>query len=1094
MPSPSDENGALKQIALLASSDSPAEEVVRSILDIARGTAESESPALASAVSDERISEIATIYEIGQAINALDLDEALRLITEKSSRLMNAQACSLLLKDPETEQLVIEASYGLSEDIVRGARVRYGEGIAGKVARTGEPMLILDVSKDPRFAGETLSPKPEVVASLCVPLKDEVGGIIGVLSIRRHAPAPPFTQSDLKLFSIFANQASLAITNAQLYARLNSRIQHMAIISDLLHAISSSLDLDHVLNQIAGNIMDVVGFDRCCVYLRDPRTDEFVVGVARGFATGEAPEERVSLGEGVVGMAAKEKIPIFLQSSRLKPTDPVEGARERQALALPVIVRDNCIGVALVDNEVTGRPIKPDRIELLSTFVNQAGIAIENARLYEAMEQKYAELNVLYEQSRAIGSAYGLDNAASLLVDVAMRAVKCDSSVLFLLDERRQELRARCGAGASQKVMSDLREASGSEDAAHAVRRLRDPLLISAERPLERLEDDWAFIGSLLRKHPSAAIIPLIAEDVTIGALILARASRESFRTAEMKLMSIIVSHAAVVLMNAIRYEERMREKALELSALYEFATRISSAASLEEALDSIVSIVAGLVQCDECVIYTLDHEQNAASAKAARRRDGTVHETPDVTLDDNDGIVSWVVRERKAVISPNIAEDPRFGMSEPENSRVMSLMSIPLVVQDDVVGVLNVHSYSPNQYTEDDVRVLSIIASQSAAIYKELEALSALTSYTDNILSSIAAGVITLDSEGYVLTWNQSAAQIVGLTDDQVVGRHYSDVVEDVRVAESDRENLVQTIDKVLRTAQTYQAYKLGFQTTDGTAYLNLSASQLVNSGGDRLGLVIIFEDVTREIEMEDQFRRMSELAAVGQLAASIAHELRNPLSSIKGAAQYLQKEYEDHSSVSEFLSIIIEEVNGLSRLTTEFLDFARPIQLELKPLNLNSVVEKTLQLMSVHIAESNVALKSELSEDLPEIEADGNQITQALRNVIINALQAMPSGGELTVETKPSPGRGAELWVHDTGVGIAADKLDRIFVPFFTTKTKGTGLGLSVVRKIVENHGGRAVVRSAPQEGTSFGIILPLHGVTPIAVPEADAADRRK
>lgn len=1152
MPSMSAKYGALKQIAVLANSESPADDVIRSILEVTKGVIGSDSltmvrsgePACgdgyrlfpvadygslvgenaalqdgaeefleiaasyiaivldrdalrvevaeARAAGQKQVEEVATIYEIGRAIDSVELDEVLRLITEKAAAVMDAQACSLLLREPETEQLVIGASYGLSDDIVKGARVRYGEGIAGKVAQDREAMLIQDVTTDSRFAQELVSPIKEVVSSICVPLKDETGDIIGVLSIRRISPAPRFTQNDLKLFSIFASQAALAITNAQLYGKLSMRIQEMALVSDLLRAISSTLDIDSVLNQIADNILGAVGFDRCCVYLRDPKSDEFVTTIVRGFGSDGPPSERVRFGEGLVGLAAKERIPIFARSSDLQDEDSFDPTRERQSLALPVIVREACIGAVLVDNETTGRPIRPESVELLSTFVNQAGIAIENARLYEAMEQKYAELNVLYEQSRAIGSAYGLENAASLLVDVAMRAVKCDTGIVLLLDERRQRLNVQCVGGECDLFAQGLQTIATLPEAAHAVRRLRDALVVIPEQGVSYADGDWDFMQGMLSHYSSVALMPLIAEDITIGALLLGRTGEDIFQSADMKLVSIIAAHAAVVLKNAIRYEERMQQKTLELSALYQFATRISSAASLEEALDAILSIVEGLVQCDESIIYAIDYDRQIAVSKAIRYKQegGTL---PDEVQLDGDNVIAYVIRDRKAVVCPDLKEETRFRPLR-EASPVVSLMSIPLMVQDEVVGVLNVHSYSPNQYSEDDVTVLSIIASQSAAIYKELEALSALTSYTDSILSSIAAGVITLDSEGSVLTWNKAAEQIVGLQDHEVVGCPYVDVVSRLGITSDDKASLTSIVETVLQTGETYQAYKLGVHPVDADMlHLNLSASQLVNSSGERLGLVIIFEDVTREIEMEEQFRRMGELAAIGQLAASIAHELRNPLSSIKGAAQYLQKEYEDHSAIVEFLGIIIEEVNGLNRLTTEFLDFARPIQLELKPIDVNHVIDKTFQLMNVHIAQNNVTVKQNLGKDVPEIKADESQVEQVLRNVIINALQAMPGGGELTIETKPAPGGGgAEIWVHDTGTGIPADKLDNIFVPFFTTKTKGTGLGLSVVRKIVENHGGRVIVHSTANLGTSFGIVLPITGATPPVVPEADLTDR--
>jgi len=161
-----------------------------------------------------------------------------------------------------------------------------------------------------------------------------------------------------------------------------------------------------------------VGFDRCCVYLLDPRTNEFVAGARKGYSDIEDIKDRVSIGEGVIGLAAKERIPIFSQGSSME-SEGVCSAGE--FLAAPVVVHDACIGVVVVDNCMLNRPIEPQHVDLLATFVSQAGIAVENARLYEAMEEKYSELNVLYEHSKGISAAYGLDNAANMLVSAASK-------------------------------------------------------------------------------------------------------------------------------------------------------------------------------------------------------------------------------------------------------------------------------------------------------------------------------------------------------------------------------------------------------------------------------------------------------------------------------------------------------------------------------------------------------------------------------------------------------------------------------------------------------------------------------------------------
>ena len=1075
---------------------------------------------ISNSVASRSMEEIAAIYEIGQAMDASDVQPVLDMIVAKACSVMDAQACSLMLRksprETQDDELVIRASWGLADEIVKGTRVSLGDAIAGRVAQTGEPVLINDVANDPRFRDVT--PRSGISGSMCVPLKGQDGTVLGVLSIRRHEPNPPFTEDDLKLFGIFATHAALALSNAELYTRLHLKIDEMSAISDVLRAINSTLDLDQVLDRIVDGITGVVGFDRCCVYLLDSRTNEFVAGARKGYESTDNLIDRIAFGEGVIGLAAKEHIPIFSSGS---PVESEGSGRSGDFLVAPIIVRDECIGVVVVDNCILNRPIEPQHVELLATFVSQAGIAVENARLYEAMEDKYAELNVLYEHSRSLSAAYGLDNAAEMLVANASRAVRCDGAGLLLLDQRRNSLSFQATAGGMSDRVSELNNNILNDKAcADFVRELRTPVLLEPDNPERVSGPSAAFLNAIAPRDAHLLLAPLVTEDTTIGTLALYRNKADEFQGSELKLTSIITSHAATVIKNAINYEQKMRQRVLELSALYEFSKEISSAANLEQALDSILAIVANLVESDESFIYTIDHERQVATVKALRFRGNTTSrgEWPASISEeplDGESVISWTIRERKAFISPDISRDMWFSspFSSPDGGsnngqasggRVRSLMAIPLMVHDQVVGVLSVHSYSPNQYSEDDVRVLSIVASQGAAIYNELEALSALTSYTDNILSSIAAGVVTLASDGTVLTWNSAAERIVGLKASQAVELHYEDVLARLKISDADRENLKIAIQSVLETGETYQGYKLCFHPTSRRVgqdeespeevYINMSISQLLNSAGEQLGLVIIFEDITHEIRMENEFRRMGELAAVGQLAASIAHELRNPLSSIKGAAQFLKNEYEDYPSIGEFLGIIIEEVNGLNKLTTEFLDFARPMQLDLKPTSVNRVVEKTLQLMSVHITDNNVVVKEALSESVPEVQADEAQLEQVLKNIIINALQAMPEGGVLTIETGPTASGGAYMAVSDTGVGIPPDKIDRIFQPFVTTKTKGTGLGLSVVHKIVDNHGGRVEVTSEVGKGSTFKVILPRTGLHTIAAADYDHTLERR
>ena len=237
---------------------------------------------------------------------------------------------------------------------------------------------------------------------------------------------------------------------------------------------------------------------------------------------------------------------------------------------------------------------------------------------------------------------------------------------------------------------------------------------------------------------------------------------------------------------------------------------------------------------------------------------------------------------------------------------------------------------------------------------------------------------------------------------------------------------------------------------------------------------------------KLYDRMKERDRLAALGEMAAGLAHEIRNPLGAIKGAAQLLEPTSSDAnpSESHEFLSIIIEEANRLNKVVSQFLDYARPYRGELNPLDVNEVVRKTAQLITPETVAGGtpVEVGLTLGENLPRARADAEQLRQVFLNLAINAVQAMPQGGKLTISTSLRKGgrRGApaqflEVRFRDTGNGIDQTNLKNLFIPFFTTKEKGTGLGLPISQRIIENHGGLIEVRSRIGVGSSFTVVLP-------------------
>lgn len=229
---------------------------------------------------------------------------------------------------------------------------------------------------------------------------------------------------------------------------------------------------------------------------------------------------------------------------------------------------------------------------------------------------------------------------------------------------------------------------------------------------------------------------------------------------------------------------------------------------------------------------------------------------------------------------------------------------------------------------------------------------------------------------------------------------------------------------------------------------------------------------------ELEEQLRRADKLAALGQLVAGVAHEIKNPIGVVKTTVQVMEREFTGNEHVAEFTRVIRDECDRMNQRLSQFLGFARPAEPALADVDPREAVETTLEMLGKYLPERRVTVEKELEAGLPAARADDSQLRQVLLNLIINAVEAMPDGGELTIGAnlnRDDPGY-VTFVVGDTGAGIPEPDLARIFDPFYTTKPTGTGLGLAVAHRIVDAHGGFIEVESGPGQGTTFRVSLPV------------------
>jgi two-component system sensor histidine kinase HydH len=344
---------------------------------------------------------------------------------------------------------------------------------------------------------------------------------------------------------------------------------------------------------------------------------------------------------------------------------------------------------------------------------------------------------------------------------------------------------------------------------------------------------------------------------------------------------------------------------------------------------------------------------------------------------------------------------------------------------------------------------------------------LSRIKAFSDNVVENLPLGLLALDHQGKIAAFNTSAESILQLSARQVMGK------------EADRIIPVELLDEInnSKNQDTIIEKEIECKTDDGKVVpLEIGASSLRDENGLFLGNILLFKDLTEVRALRKEVARSQRLASVGRLAAGVAHEIRNPLSSIKGFATYFKERYSDKPDDHQTASIMIQEVDRLNRVVGQLLEFARPISVKPQQISLQALLKDSIKLIEDRAAEKNIVIRTRSDAGPDEAWGDPDRINQILLNLYLNAIDAMENGGELKVGlSSDGDGRQIRITVSDTGCGISAENFSQIFDPYFTTKSSGTGLGLAIVHNIIEAMGGRITVKSDPGKGTSFVIKIP-------------------
>ena len=345
---------------------------------------------------------------------------------------------------------------------------------------------------------------------------------------------------------------------------------------------------------------------------------------------------------------------------------------------------------------------------------------------------------------------------------------------------------------------------------------------------------------------------------------------------------------------------------------------------------------------------------------------------------------------------------------------------------------------------------------------------LTRIKAFTDNVVENMPIGLIALDDRHRIATCNHIAESVLQLSASYVMGKNAAQMLP-IRLWE-----VVKRFDELDHVIEE----DIDCTLADGSVIpLEIGASILQDANGVFLGYILLFKDLTEVRSLRKEIDKNQRLASLGRLAAGVAHEIRNPLSSIKGFATYFKERYPDTPQDQKTANIMIAEVDRLNRVVGQLLEFARPVPVSPKSTTLQDLVDDSVRLIEQKVKEKQITVKTLNSVKVDKAVIDPDRINQVLLNLYLNAIESMEPGGELGVElSADEENHRIEIRVSDTGCGIPGEHFSRIFDPYFTTKSTGTGLGLAIAHNIMEAMGGKINISSRPEKGTTFCITIPV------------------
>jgi len=1048
--------------------------------------------------------------------SATDSATAFRGIAEAATILLKAKMAYVWV-DHGAETLREGGSFwagpALAGRTVRTVPVPRDGSIAGAVLTARRPEYLEDVQHDPRWRHRALGETSDLHACIALPLIHHDRAVGALIVAFGHRGG--FSPEEKNLAGLLADQAAIAIENARLYEEAGRRQQEAELLADLVRTVNTSLDLTTVLQRIAEGAQEVCRSDMAFIALRDPGSDAVVFRQWPGTRYEGYPSFRIAPGQGAGGQVLATGRPFrtdrYLEDSRIGAEFTAVARQEgmRAFMAVPIKIDGHVEGYLAVSNR-DDRLLSDRDEQILLRLADHAAVAIHNARLFADNAARRQEAEALTELGGAIASSLEVQKILSLVVDRACALLGTQRSAVALVNAERPGTAtlfvASRGMSRAFPAMRPLHPRDGTTPTAIAERRpvwsadlLNDPAfdLTPSTRAAVEAEGYRAVLS-----------VPLLVGERVLGALVTYRDDVGPFSLRQVELMQAFAHQAALALENSRLYEESERRRR-ESEVFAGVAQAITSSLDLDTVLRRITDSAKELVGSDLAMIGFREGDSEAVTV---RHRVGSRY-TADRTfaIEPGKGFGGQALLTGRPLRTDDYTNDPTVG-KEYLNATVkdgsVSAMVVPIKSEGRVVGLLYVANRSQRPFSDRDEATLLRLADEAAVAIRNAQLFASEREserrYRTLVESSIQG--IHIHRDWITLFVNPAFARMLGY-----------DSTSELEGLDTRRWLAPQELSRLendraarLRGEAIPSQYELQAIRRDGSLiWVDIQVAEILWEGEPAVQSTVLDISERKRAEQalrqsEAQLRQVQKMEAVGQLAGGVAHDFNNLLTVITGRTELLLLRLTADDPHRRDVELVRKTADRAASLTQQLLAFSRKQMLQPRVLDLNGVVAGMAQMLKPLIGET-IELDSSLDPTLGRVKADPTQIEQIILNLAVNARDAMPHGGRLTIETGnvdldhafvethpgASAGPHAMLSVRDTGIGMSPEVQAHLFEPFFTTKGvgKGTGLGLATVYGIVKQHGGYIRIESAAGAGTVVRIYLARVAPVPEAVPDPAA-----